>query len=175
LAWVVVAAALTVLGVAALVVWRMRRTRHAAVALLLVGLVALAVAGPQPVPPAEAAASGVVYSPGCSLIVVDESGVVLDPVTSNLLPGDSVVVITAPVENAFAAPIELSSEAVLGTGPLATQLTTEVSFDGAPGPVALAAGESVVVSVVVTLSALVGDAAQGQTVDIELVLTASEA
>jgi hypothetical protein len=175
LAWVVVAAALTVLGVAALVVWRMRRTRHAAVALLLVGLVALAVAGPQPAPPAQAAASDVVYSPGCSLIVVDESGVVLDPVTSNLLPGDSVVAITAPVENAFAAPIELSGEAVLGTGPLATQLTTEVSFDGAPGPVTLAAGESVVVSVVVTLSALVGDAAQGQTVDIELVLTASEA
>jgi hypothetical protein len=172
LVWVVAAAALLVLGAAVLVVWRMRRARPAAAALLLVGLVALAVAGPQPATPAQAAASDVVYSPGCSLVEVDEAGVLLDPVTSSLLPGDSVIAISAPVVNAFAGEIELSGAAVLGTGALAAQLVTEVRVDGVPGPVTLAAGESVVVTVVVALSPATDDTAQGQTVDIELVLTA---
>jgi hypothetical protein len=175
LVWVVVAAILVALGAAVLVTWRMRRARPVAAALLLVGLVALTVGGPQPVPPAQAAASDVVYSPGCSLIAVDEAGVLLHPVTSTLLPGDSVIAITAPVANAFAGEVELSGEAVLGTGPLAAQLVTEVRFDGAVGPVALAAGESVVVTVIVALSPHVDNTAQGQAVDVELVLTAAEA
>jgi LPXTG-motif cell wall-anchored protein len=175
LAWLVAAAGLVMLGALVLVMWRMRRARPAAAALLLVGLVALAVAGPQPAAPAQAAASDVVYSAGCSLIEVDEAGVLLHPVTSTLLPGDSVIAITAPVASAFAGEIELSGEAVLGTGLLAAQLVTEVRFDGAAGPVTLAAGESVVVTVVVALSPHADDTVQGQAVDVELVLTASEA
>jgi hypothetical protein len=174
LVWAVAAAGLLMLGAAVLVMWRMRRARPVAATLLLVGFVALAVVGPQPTS-AQAAASDVVYSPGCSLIEVDEAGVLLDPVTSNLLPGDSVIAITAPVANAFAGEIELSGEAVLGTGALAAQLVTEVRFDGAVGPVTLAAGESVVVTVIVALSPHVDNTAQGQSVDVELVLTAAEA
>jgi hypothetical protein len=52
---------------------------------------------------------------------------------------------------------------------------TEVRFDGAVGPVTLAAGESVVVTVIVALSPHVDNTAQGQSVDVELVLTAAEA
>lgn len=174
LAWAVVAAVLVVLGVAVLAVWWMRRARRAAVALLLVGLVTLVVAGPQAPAPAQAAASDVVYSAGCTLITIDETGVVLDPVTSSLLPGDSATAITAPVENVFAGAVELSGEAAFGTGPLAAQLSTAVLFDGVPGPVTLAAGEGVVVTVVVSLPTHVDDAAQGHTVDVELVLTAAE-
>lgn len=175
LGWALAGLVVVVLGTALLVVRRRRVRRAAGAVVMLAALVALAVAGPQPAQPAQAAASDVVYSPGCSLIEIDEASVDFAPVTSSLLPGDRVTAITAGVDNRFAGAIELSGVAGLGTGSLAALLVTEVLFDGAPGPVTLAAGEAVVVTVVVTLPAHVDDTAQGETVDVDLVLTASEA
>lgn len=175
LGWALAGLVVVVLGMALLVVRRRRARRAAGAAVMLTALVALAVAGPQPVQPAHAAASDVVYSPGCSLIEVDEASIDFAPVTSSLLPGDRVIAITAVVDNRFAGAIELAGDAHLGSGSLAPLLVTEVLFDGAPGPVTLAAGEGVVVTVIVTLPAHVDDTAQGQTVDVDLVLTASEA
>jgi|GEM_PF-3326572 len=175
-AWALAAGLLVAVGVLVLVLHRRRMRRGVGVAagLLVMGAVAFAVAGPQAAPPAQAAASDVVYSAGCSLITVDEAGLAFAPVGSGMLPGDTVTAIEAPVANAFAGKIVLSGEALLGDAPLAAQLTTHVLFDGAPGPVTLAAGETVGVAVVVTMPAEVGDTAQAQTVDIELRLTAAE-
>jgi len=142
--------------------------------MVLAARVALAVVGPHGTAPAQALGSDVDYGAGCSLIEVDESSVDVTPVSS-LLPGDRVTAITAVVNNRFAGSVELSGVAGAGSGSLAALLETEVLFDSAPGPVTLAAGEGVVVTVIVTLPSHVDDTAQGQTIDVDLVLTASEA
>lgn len=172
LLWAVVALVSATVGLALFLVAR-RRARGAA-ALLTVGLVAAAVAGPQQAAPAQAAASDVVYSAGCTLIAVDEQGVEFSPLMGSLVPGDDVVAITVPVENRFAGTVELSGEVRLGSGALEGVLSTEVRFGGAPGPVSLPAGASTVVTVHLALPAGAGDALQGESIDVELVLTASE-
>jgi hypothetical protein len=175
LGWVLAGLLIVALGaVVLLAVRRARSARAGAAAVLLLAVAGLAVLGPQGVSPAQAAASDVVYSDGCSLISIDESSVQLTPVGSGLLPGDSVVAVSAIVENRFAGEVEVSGEAVLGGGPLAALLETEVFFAGSPGPVTLAAGQQVTVTVTVGLPTSVDDAAQGELVDVELVMTASE-
>lgn len=112
---------------------------------------------------------------GCTLFALDESDIVFEAVaTSSLLPGDSATAITAVVENRFAGTIELSGQALLGTGALAPELTTEVLFDGAVGPVVLAPGDRVTVTVVVSLALGVSNALQNETTSTDLVLTAIE-
>lgn len=177
LIWTLAVAALLalVLG-AALALARRARARRALVVLAVLGVVCLGALGPQAASPAQAAASDVSSSDGCTLIQLDEADVVFEPVASqSLLSGDSVTAITAVVDNAFAGPIELSGNAVLGSGPLAALLHTEVLFDGVPGPVTLAEGGSTTVTVVVTLPLSADDSAQSETVTVDLVLTASQA
>jgi hypothetical protein len=151
-----------------------RRSARALVVLLALGVAVLALPGPHTASPAHAAASDVDYSAGCTLIVVDEATLVFEPVTANLLPGDDVRAIQAVVENRFAGDIELDADALLGSGPLAGVLEVEVLIDGGAAPVVLAPGARALVEVHVALAAGVSNAAQAQTVTIDLVLTASE-
>lgn len=176
-AWVLVAVVVIVVGFALVLVRRARRDRGgggAGAGVALVALVALALAGPQGAPPAHAAASDVDYGPGCTLIVVDESLTVFEPVTMNMLPGDDVTAIRTVVENRFAGDIELDAEAQLDSGPLAALLDVEVLVDGGPAPVVLTPGQRVTVEVHVALAPGVGNTVQGSSVAIDLVLTASE-
>jgi hypothetical protein len=151
-----------------------RRRARALVVLLALGVAVLALPGPHTASPAQAAASDVDYGAGCILIVVDEATLVFEPVTANLLPGDDVRAIQAVVENRFAGDIELDADALLGSGPLAGVLEVEVLVDGGAAPVVLAPGARVTVEVHVAVAAGVSNAAQAQTVTIDLVLTASE-
>lgn len=151
-----------------------RRRARALVVLLALGVAVLALPGPHTASPAQAAASDVDYGAGCTLIVVDEATLVFEPVTANLLPGDDVRAIQAVVENRFAGDIELDADALLGSGPLAGVLEVEVLVDGGAAPVVLAPGARVTVEVHVAVAAGVSNAAQAQTVTIDLVLTASE-
>lgn len=147
-----------------------RRTSAALAALAALSLGALLLHGSTP---AHAAAE-VSYN-GCTLIALDESDIVFEDVAaSSLLPGDSTTAITAVVENRFAGTIELSGQAPLGTGALATELVTEVLFDGAVGPVVLAPGDRVTVTVVVNLALGTSSTLQDETTSIDLVLTAIE-
>lgn len=174
-AWVLVAAVVIVVGFALVLVRRARRDRRGGGATVaLVALVALALAGPQGASPAHAAASDVDYGPGCTLIVVDESLTVFEPVTMNMLPGDDVTAIRTVVENRFAGDIELDAEAQLHSEPLAALLDVEVLVDGGPAPVVLTPGQRVTVEVHVALAPGVGNTVQGSSVAIDLVLTASE-
>lgn len=178
-AWVLVAAVVIVAGFALVLVRRARRDRGGGgagvgVGVALVALVALALAGPQGASPAHAAASDVDYGSGCTLIVVDESLTVFEPVTMNMLPGDDVTAIRTVVENRFAGDIELDAEAQLDSGPLAALLDVEVLVDGGPAPVVLTPGQRVTVEVHVALAPGVGNTVQGSSVAIDLVLTASE-
>ena len=159
-----------------LLLWRARRRGHgrALVVLLALGIAVLALPGPHTASPAHAAASDVDYSAGCTLFTVDEATLVFEPVTANLLPGDDVRAIQAVVENRFAGDIELDADALLGGGPLAGVLEVEVLIDGGAAPVVLAPGARALVEVHVALAAGVSNAAQAQTVTIDLVLTASE-
>lgn len=171
-----VALAAAGLVVLLLLLWRARRRGHgrALVVLLALGIAVLALPGPHTASPAQAAASDVDYSAGCTLFTVDEATLVFEPVTANLLPGDAVRAIQAVVENRFAGDIELDADALLGGGPLAGVLEVEVLIDGGAAPVVLAPGARAVVEVHVGLAAGVSNAAQAQTVTIDLVLTASE-
>src|SRR5690606_38956500 len=105
---------------------------------------------------------------------IDESTIMFEPMTASLLPGDRVTAISAVVENRFAAEIELDAEADLGSGPLAALLETEVGLDGAAGPVVLAPGQRVTVTVQLARPAGVDDAGQSEPVVVDLVLTAVE-
>jgi hypothetical protein len=159
-----------------LLLWRARRRGHgrALVVLLALGIAVLALPGPHTASPAQAAASDVDYSAGCTLFTVDEATLVFEPVTANLLPGDDVRAIQAVVENRFAGDIELDADALLGSGPLAGVLEVEVLVDGGAAPVVLGPGARAVVEVHVALAAGVSNVAQAQTVTIDLVFTASE-
>lgn len=177
IAWMLVAAVVIAAGFTLVLVRRARRDRRggATVATVaLVALVALAFAAPLGAAPAHAAASDVDYSPGCTLIHVDESLTVFEPVTMSMLPGDDVIAIRTVVENRFAGDIELDAEAQLGSGPLAALLDVEVLVDGGPAPVVLTPGQRVSVEVHVALAPGVGNTVQGEAVAIDLVLTASE-
>lgn len=158
-----------------LLVWRTRRRGRALVAVLALATVAaLALPGPHTATPAHAAASDVDYGSGCTLITVDEATLVFEPVTASLLPGDDVRAIQVEVENRFAGAIDLDAAALLGAGSLAGVLDVEVLIDGGPAPVVLAPGSRVTVEVHVALAPGIGNAAQAETVTIDLVLTASE-
>jgi hypothetical protein len=168
------AAGLVVLLLLVLVRSERRRARALVVLLALAGVAVLALPGPHTASPAQAAASDVDYSAGCTLFTVDEATLVFEPVTANLLPGDDVRAIQAVVENRFAGDIELDADALLGSGPLAGVLEVEVLVDGGAAPVVLGPGARAVVEVHVALAAGVSNVAQAQTVTIDLVFTASE-
>lgn len=180
LAWMLVGIVALMAGLALVLVWRVRSARRAGVAggagaaLAVLTLATLALAGPQGAAPAHAAASGVDYGAGCTLIHVDESLTVFEPVTMSMLPGDDVTAIRTVVENRFAGDIELDAAALLGSGALATMLSVEVLIDGGPAPVVLTPAQRVAVEVHVALAPGVGNIAQGEAVAIDLVLTASE-
>lgn len=160
-----------------LLLWRARRRGRAGALLAilaLVGAAALALPGPHTVTPAHAAASNIDYSAGCTLITLDEATLVFEPVTGSLLPGDEVRAIQVEVENRFAGDIDLDAAAILGSGPLAGVLVVEELIDGGPAPIVLAPGARAVVEVHVALAPGIGNAAQAETVTIDLMLTASE-
>ncbi len=163
--WLVLVAALAVIGGAALVL--VRRRAAIALVLVLVGTLLLAPAG---APSAQAA--DVEYSTGCTLILVEN--VTFTGEAAAMLPGDSVVALSAVVTNRYRGPISLDGAAELGGTVLAGAATTSLAFDGGPGPVTVPDGDSVLVTVTVSLPANATDALQGVSAGLTLVLTATE-
>lgn len=160
-----------------LLLWRARRRGRAPALVVLVAfaaVAALALPGPLAAAPAHAAASDVDYGDGCTLMTVDEATLLFEPVTTSLLPGDDVRAIQVEVENRFAGDIDLDAAARLGSGALAGVLDVEVLIDGRPSPVVIGPGARVMVEVRVALAPGVSNAVQGETVTIDLLLTASE-
>lgn len=165
--WLALAAlGLLVLGVALLLVLR----RSAVAGMIAAALIAALVIAPA-APAAHAAE--VDYGTGCALFQVDDVAFSAD--TGELLPGDSVIALTAKVANRYAGPIELDGIASLSDASLVGALVVTVDFDGASGLVTVPAGDSVLVTVTVSMPADAVDSLQGLSTALTLELTATAA
>jgi LPXTG-motif cell wall-anchored protein len=149
-----------------------RRRRRAAtsgalavIAALIVGAVALAA-------PAPAQASAAVsYDGTCALLAVSDAE--LSPASARLVPGDSVRVVSAVVTNVTDAPITI--ELADAQGALTDAVTALTTVDSAEAAAAeVAPGASRVVTLVLTLPTTAGNALQGVSTAVALVVTATQ-
>lgn len=182
-AWLFIVGILTLLAGITLVVLAARRARFRsrsssrgglpaalAITALLAGGLILA---PHTTTPAHAAPGQVAYTPGCTLIHIDQ--IALADAAAEMLPGDTVTALTATITNRYSAPIRVEGTPQLGTGGLpTTALTIDTLFTGQTGPVTLAPGASTAVTVTITLPPTTDNSMQGATAPLSLTITASE-
>lgn len=158
---------------------RARSTPHeflAASALAL--LLTVATFGLAPPSPANAAppssSPSVEYSAGCSLIRVDQ--VAAHEGTSNMLPGDQVILLEARVTNVYSAPVlvTLSAAGEPSGGVGAPVVLHAFATGSTSGQIRLAPGESAATSLAAQLPLDTDNSAQGASLTATLIFSATE-
>lgn len=168
-------AAIVIIGVGAIALLVRRRALAAGAIAVLAAVVIVGASLTAP-PAAHADTGTVTYEGDCTLIRIDPTSVHrAHPETlGSLLPGDSVTAVTVDVRNSSDFDISLTADVDLDPATFDGALEIATLVDGAAGPVDLPPGEHVTVTLNVRLADHAGDALQGRSSPLPLVLTAMQ-